>query len=104
MENFSFYSPTYFEFGKDAELKAGELVKQFGGTKVLLHFGGQSARKSGLLDRVEKALSDAGKTNVAYKVLLNEEKPGWLYEVLQDSSTVWEYLKVQIDDYIMGIC
>ena len=51
-----------------------------------------------------KALSDAGKTNVAYKVLLNEEKPGWLYEVLQDSSTVWEYLKVQIDDYIMGIC
>ena len=60
MENFSFYSPTYFEFGKDAELKAGELVKQFGGTKVLLHFGGQSARKSGLLDRVEKALSDSG--------------------------------------------
>ena len=38
-----------------------------------------------------KALSDAGKTNVAYKVLLNEEKPGWLYEVLQDSTTVWEY-------------
>ncbi|MBO6195948.1 MAG: family 78 glycoside hydrolase catalytic domain [Butyrivibrio sp.] len=38
-----------------------------------------------------KALSDAGKTHVAYKVLLNEKKPGWLYEVLQDSTTVWEY-------------
>lgn len=39
MENFSFYSPTYFEFGKDAENKTGELVKRFGGSKVILHYG-----------------------------------------------------------------
>lgn len=37
------------------------------------------------------ALSEAGKVDVAYKVLLNEKNPGWLYEVLQDSTTVWEY-------------
>lgn len=37
-----------------------------------------------------KTLSDAGKTDTAYKVLLNEKNPGWLYEVLQDSTTVWE--------------
>ena len=39
MEYFSFYSPTYFEFGKDAENKTGELVKRFGGSKVILHYG-----------------------------------------------------------------
>lgn len=58
MDNFYFYSPTYFEFGKDSENKAGELVKKFGGTKVLLHYGKGSVVKSGLLDRVKKSLGD----------------------------------------------
>ena len=60
MENFSFYSPTYFEFGKDAENKTGELVKRFGGSKVLLHYGGGSAVRSGLIDRVKASLDKAG--------------------------------------------
>ena len=60
MDNFTFYSPTFFVFGKDTETQAGAYVKQFGGTKVLLHFGGASAKKSGLLDRVEQSLKDAG--------------------------------------------
>lgn len=60
MENFSFYSPTYFEFGKDTENRAGELVKQFGGTKALLHYGGGSIKKSGLYDRVSASLTEAG--------------------------------------------
>ncbi len=60
MLNFDFYIPTRFVFGKDAELKAGEMVKSLGGTRVLLHFGGGSAVKSGLIDRVEKCLTDAG--------------------------------------------
>ena len=47
MNNFTFYSPTKFVFGKDTENQAGALVKDFGGSKVLLHFGGQSAEKSG---------------------------------------------------------
>ena len=60
MENFSFYSPTYFEFGKDAENKTGELVKRFGGSKVLLHYGGGSVVRSGLLDRVKASLKKEG--------------------------------------------
>ncbi len=60
MLNFDFCSPTRFIFGKDTEHRAGELVKQYGGTKVLLHYGGSSAIKSGLLDRVKTSLSDAG--------------------------------------------
>ncbi len=56
MENFSFYSPTKFVFGKDSENQTGKLVKEFGGSKVLLHFGGGSVVKSGLIDRIKKSL------------------------------------------------
>lgn len=58
MDNFSFFSPTKFVFGKNTENQAGKLVKEFGGAKVLLHFGGQSAKKSGLLDTVELSLKN----------------------------------------------
>ena len=60
MENFTFYSPTYFVFGKDEEMNAGKYVKRFGGTKVLIHYGGGSVVRSGLLDRVKKSLADEG--------------------------------------------
>ncbi len=60
MKNFKYYAPTYVEFGKGTELKVGQLVKQFGGSKVLLHYGGQSAIKSGLLATVEDCLQKAG--------------------------------------------
>ncbi len=56
MENFSFYSPTEFIFGKETESQCGQLVKKHGGTRVLVHFGSQSAKKSGLLDRVCQSL------------------------------------------------
>ncbi|MBO7395225.1 MAG: iron-containing alcohol dehydrogenase [Ruminococcus sp.] len=60
MENFQFYSPTEFVFGRDTEDKAGELVKKHGGSKVLIHFGGGSAERSGLLGRVRASLEKAG--------------------------------------------
>jgi hypothetical protein len=60
MDNFQFYSPTEFVFGKGTENEAGKYVKKHGGSKVLLHFGGGSAEKSGLLGRIRKSLSDAG--------------------------------------------
>jgi alcohol dehydrogenase YqhD (iron-dependent ADH family) len=60
MDNFTFYSPTKFVFGKDTEQNAGALVREFGGSKVLLHFGGKSAEKSGLLGRVRDSLKGAG--------------------------------------------
>ena len=56
MENFNFYSPTEFVFGKERENETGLYVKKYGGTKVLIHYGGQSAKKSGLLDRVKASL------------------------------------------------
>lgn len=60
MENFQFYSPTEFVFGKDSEDRAGELVKKHGGSKVLIHYGGGSAVRSGLLARVKASLEKAG--------------------------------------------
>ena len=62
MNNFDFYSPTYFAFGRDREQDAGALVKRFGGTKVLIHYGGGSVVRSGLLDRVKASLDGAGVT------------------------------------------
>ena len=57
MNNFNFYSPTFFVFGKERESEAGKFVKRFGGTRVLIHFGGGSVIKSGLLDRVKESLA-----------------------------------------------
>lgn len=56
MENFTFYSPTYFVFGKNAEAQTGKMVKRFGGSRVLIHYGGGSVVRSGLLDRVKDSL------------------------------------------------
>ena len=60
MDNFTFYSPTEFVFGKDTENECGKYVKKYGGSKVLIHYGGGSAVKSGLLDRVKKSLDAEG--------------------------------------------
>jgi alcohol dehydrogenase YqhD (iron-dependent ADH family) len=60
MDNFSFHIPTRFEFGLDAELKAGEMIRMLGGTRVLVHYGGGSVVRSGLLKRVLDSLSSAG--------------------------------------------
>lgn len=50
MNNINFYSPTFFAFGKDGENQAGNLVKRFGGTKVLIHYGGVKPNpRSGLV-------------------------------------------------------
>ncbi len=60
MKDFNFYAPTRVVFGRESEEKLPGLVKQYGGTKVLVHYGGQSARKSGLLDKVFALLEQSG--------------------------------------------
>ena len=60
MNNFVYDIPTKVYFGKDEELNVGKYLKEFGATKVLLHYGGHSAEKSGLLGKVRKAMDDEG--------------------------------------------
>ncbi len=80
MNNFTFYSPTFFAFGKDSEDKAGELVKRFGGTKVLIHYGGGSVVRSGLLDRVKRSLESAGLAYTELGGVKPNPRSGLVYE------------------------
>ena len=60
MLDFEFYTPTRMIFGKDTQKQVGKIVKEYGFKKVLVHFGGASAKKSGLLDQVTDALKAEG--------------------------------------------
>lgn len=60
MDNFTFYTPTRYVFGRDAQKNAGQMSARLLGTKVLVVFGQNSARKSGLLDEVKASLKASG--------------------------------------------
>ncbi len=60
MENFVSYTPTKVFFGKGTELEAGQHVREFGGKKVFVVYGGGSAVRSGLIGRIEESLKQEG--------------------------------------------
>lgn len=66
MDNFNFYSPTEFVFGRGRECETGKYVKKYGGSSVLIHYGSGSAVRSGLIDKVKRSLESEG---VFYKEL-----------------------------------
>ena len=63
MKDFNYYAPTEVVFGEHSEEQVAALVKKYGGTKVLVHYGGKSAERSGLLDKICGLLDEGG---VAY--------------------------------------
>ena len=60
MFGFKYFTPTKVIFGKDTENRVAELIKEFGGTKILIHYGSGSVVRSGLLKRVTDTLDAAG--------------------------------------------
>ena len=66
MRSFTFHVPTEIVFGTDTVGQVGELCKKYGASRVLVVYGGGSAQRSGLLDRVLKSLADAGLTAVTF--------------------------------------
>ena len=60
MENFTYFTPTKVVFGKGTESEIGRLVKEQGCRKVLVHYGGGSAERSGLLGRIYRSLKEEG--------------------------------------------
>ena len=60
MKDFNFYAPTEIVFGRESEQQVASLITKYGGAKVLVHFGGQSAKRSGLLDKLLGFLDAAG--------------------------------------------
>ena len=80
MDNFNFYAPTYFTFGKGAEEQTGALVKRFGGSKVLIHYGGGSVVRSGLLNRVKSSLDREGLSHIELGGVRPNPRSGLVYE------------------------
>ena len=60
MQDFIYYAPTEVVFGRNSEEQVAQMVLKYGGHKVFVHYGGRSARKSGLLDKVCKQLTENG--------------------------------------------
>ena len=60
MVDFQFYNPCRILFGKDNESKLPELIRNLGGSRVLMHYGGGSIKKNGVYDKVTQALKDGG--------------------------------------------
>lgn len=83
MENFTFYSPTYFAFGKEEENNVGKYIRRFGGSKVLLHYGGGSAVRSELLDRVKKALEQENLEYVELGGVKPNPRSGLVYKGIE---------------------
>ncbi len=83
MNNFTFYSPTFFSFGRDTENEAGGLVRRFGGSRVLIHFGGGSVVRSGLLDRVKKSLEKEKISYVELGGAMPNPRSGLVYEGIE---------------------
>ena len=96
MNNFKFYSPTYFVFGKDEENNAGKYVKRFGGTKVLIHYGGGSVVRSGLLDRIKKSLKSSDIDFVELGGVKPNPRSGLVYEGI-------ELCKKENVDFILAV-
>jgi len=80
MLNFEFYAPTKIVFGKNAENEVGKLIKAQGCKKVLVHFGGNSANKSGLLDQIYKLLEESDISYVSLGGVVPNPRLSKVYE------------------------
>ena len=96
MDNFTFYAPTYFDFGKGAEEHVAELITKFGGSKVLLHYGGGSIKRNGLYDRVVNVLQKEGIPFVELGGVKPNPRSGLVYEGV-------ELCKKEKVDFILAV-
>lgn len=80
MVNFQYYTPTKVVFGKDTVSQVGQLIREQGGTKVLIHYGSASAKGSGLLDRVVSSLNEAGLSHVELGGVVPNPRLSKVYE------------------------
>ncbi len=83
MDNFTFYAPTYFAFGKDAEEDTGSYIRRFGGSRVLIHYGGGSVLRSGLMERVKKSLQKENLEYVELGGVRPNPRSGLVYEGIE---------------------
>ena len=80
MNDFNYYAPTKVVFGKGAEQKVGNLIKEQNCKKVLIHYGSGSARRSGLLDRIEAIFDKEGITYIELGGVVPNPRLSLVYE------------------------
>ena len=96
MFDFKYYTPTKLVFGKNTESKVADLVKEFGGTKVLIHYGGGSVVRSGLLKRVTDTLDAANINYVTLGGAVPNPHLGLVYEGI-------ELVKKEKVDFLLAV-
>ncbi len=96
MENFRYYSPTKFVFGKDTEQEVGTLLKQHHAKKVLIHYGGGSIIKTGLLARVEASLQKEHIEYIKLGGVQPNPRSGLVYEAI-------DLVKKEKVDFILAV-
>ncbi|MCR4578224.1 MAG: iron-containing alcohol dehydrogenase [Clostridiales bacterium] len=96
MFGFNYYTPTKVVFGKGTETKVAELIKEFGGSKVLIHYGGGSVVRSGLLKRVTDTLDGAGIPYVTLGGVVPNPRLSLVYEGI-------ELCKKEGVDFLLGV-
>ncbi len=80
MYGFQYYTPTKVVFGRGTEARVAELIREFGGKKVLIHYGGGSVIRSGLLKKVTDTLDQAGIPYVTLGGAVPNPRLGLVYE------------------------
>lgn len=83
MDNFRFLSPTEFVFGKNTERQVGSLLKKYHAKKVLLHYGGGSIIKTGLLQTVLNSLDEFKISYVLLGGVLPNPRSSMVYQGIQ---------------------
>ncbi|HIT88891.1 MAG TPA: iron-containing alcohol dehydrogenase [Candidatus Merdenecus merdavium] len=83
MVNFQYYTPTKVIFGKNSEEQVGGLIKEGNYKKILIHYGGQSAKKSGLLDRIIASIKEEGISYVELGGVVPNPRLSKVYEGIE---------------------
>ncbi|MBR5973575.1 MAG: iron-containing alcohol dehydrogenase [Clostridiales bacterium] len=96
MFDFKYYAPTKVILGRNTEEKVAELIREFGGTKVLIHYGGGSVVRSGLLQRVTETLDAAGIAYVTLGGAVPNPRLSLVYEGI-------ELCKREGVDFLLGV-
>lgn len=96
MQNFNYYNNVEFVFGAATEQQVGELTKKAGASKVLLHYGGGSIKKSGLYDRVVDSLTKEGISIVELGGVVSNPRLSLVYEGIR-------MCKEQNVDFILAV-
>ena len=97
MFNFEYFTPTEVCFGKGTVERTGEYVKKYHGTKVLIHYGGGSIVRTGLLERMKKSLDDAGIAHVELGGVVPNPHLSKVYEGI-------ELCRKEKVDFLLGVC